>query len=154
MLSEHDPQTGRRHESDSSQELVIPSGRSYQLRLRSGLVSFRTLNGFRLWDVTQPGEAEETDALRIRRLYQVRSPAGECRICAVDITTSVRGQVCEIRGSDVPPQNRLWDLLCRGALSNYLWERGEFPPEDLLVYGLTPDQLSAVRHLVSSGAMG
>lgn len=114
-------------------------------------IYFRTLNGYAFWPVSLPPGEEETDALRIRRLFEVRSPSGEAQRCVVDVTTSVRALIRSSTGLEHEPQHALWDLVCKSALSHHLWEKAEFPPENLLVYGLNPDQLQAVRSLAGLG---
>lgn len=109
------------------------------------LIHFRTLNGYRFWPVALPDEGLETDSLRIRRGFEILAPSGERRYCAVDVTTSVRGSVHDFTHQEHAPDHPIWDMLCKSALSNYLWEKAEFPPENLLVYQLTRNQLESVR---------
>lgn len=108
-------------------------------------VHFRTLNGFRFWPVPLPEGAEETDALRIRRGFEVQAASGETHRCAVDVTTAVRALVAETTGRDLPPNDPHWDLVCRTGLSGYLWERAELPPETLPIYQLSREQLQSLR---------
>jgi len=116
------------------------------------LVSFRTLNGFQLWPVSLPEGGEETEALRIRRAFEVLTPAGDTHLCTVDITTSARAVVCEEAGRDLPPEDPIWETVTRLTLSNYLWQNAELPPDDLLIYGLSRDQLLTVRALAGHGS--
>lgn len=109
------------------------------------LIHFRTLNGYQLSPVSLAEDEEETESLRIRRAFAVRSPAGALRRCAVDVTTSIRGHVREITGFDYPPEDPIWDWICRSALSNHLWEHAHFPPESLAVYSLTREQVQTIR---------
>jgi len=125
----------------------LPAGRTPDLPM----IYFRTLNGYAFWPVTLPVAEEETEALRIRRMFDVRAPDGEARRCAVDVTTSVRALIRSSTGQEYPPQHALWDLVCKSALSQHLWEKAEFPPENLLVYGLNRDQLEAVRSMAGLG---
>lgn len=134
---------------DLSLSRLLPQGLPTKPSLPS--IYFRTLNGYAFWPVTLNADEEETDALRIRRLFEVRAPAGEARRCVVDVTTSVRALIRSSTGLEHAPQHALWDLVCKSALSQYLWEKAEFPPENLLVYGLNPDQLQAVRSMAGLG---
>lgn len=118
--------------------------RAHQPR-ETPLIHFRTLNGYRFWSAPLPSGSVETDALRIRRGFEILAPGGERRYCAVDITTSVRGTVADYTQREFGPEDPMWDMLCKSALSNYLWEKAEFPPDNLLVYGLTREQLELVR---------
>jgi len=127
--------------------LELPAGRSPEVPL----IHFRTLNGYAFWPVPLPVEEEETEALRIRRMFEVKSPAGEVRRVAVDVTTSIRAMVRSSTRQEYPPRHVVWDLVCKSALSSYLWEKAEFPPENLLVYGLNRDQLEAVRCMAGVG---
>lgn len=113
----------------------------------SGLppISFRTLNGYMFWRVPLPEGEEETEALRIRRAFEVKSPAGQTRRCAVDLTTSVREFVRVELQREYPPGDPLWDMVCRSALSQFLWQEGTLPPEVLPVYALTREQLHDLR---------
>jgi CheY-like chemotaxis protein len=115
------------------------------------LIRFRTLNGFYFWPVSLPEGGEETEALRIRRAFEVRTPSGDSHPCAVDITTSVRGLVREETGRDYPPGDPIWDAIARSALSNHLWEKAELPPDNLPVYGLTREQMHTVRSIAGLG---
>jgi DNA-binding response OmpR family regulator len=115
------------------------------------LVRYRTLNGFELWPASLTVDEEETEALRVRRAFEVKDPHGGLHRCAVDITTSVRALVQQETGRDVPPEDPIWDTVARLVLSNHLWTKAELPPGNLLVYGLTPDQLLTVRTLAGLG---
>jgi DNA-binding response OmpR family regulator len=108
-------------------------------------IQFRTLNGYRYSPLELPEEAQETEALRIRRAFMVEAPSGERRRCAVDATTSVRGAIRELLSRECPPADPVWDYVCKTALSGYLWEHSVFPPDNLLVFGLTREQVRAVR---------
>lgn len=127
--------------------LELPAGRFPEMPL----IHFRTLNGYAFWPVPLPAEEEETEALRIRRLFEVKSPAGELRRVAVDVTTSLRALLRSANRQEYPPQHAVWDVVCKSVLSNHLWEKAEFPPENLLVYGLNRDQLEAVRCMAGLG---
>ena len=108
-------------------------------------IQFRTLNGYHFWAVPLPPEALETEALRIRRAFEVCAPGGEAHPVAVDVTMSVRSEVREIAGREFEPWDPLWDTVCRAALCLYLWEYTELPPEILPVYGLSREQIQTVR---------
>jgi hypothetical protein len=115
------------------------------------LVHFRTLNGYRLWPAPLPEGGQETEALRIRRAFEVRAPNGKGHRCAVDITTSVRELVRTETRRDFEPEDPIWDTVCRIALSDYLWKRAELPGEVLPVYELDREQLDLVRRLAGRG---
>ncbi|MBI3911228.1 MAG: response regulator [Armatimonadetes bacterium] len=126
---------------------LFPAGRELDVPY----ISFRTLNGYHFWPVPLPPGGQETEALRVRRAFEVKAPGGEIRRCTVDITASVRGLVRERTGQDFPPEHAIWDTLCRMSLSDYLWEQAEFPPDNLLVDGLTRSQWETVRAMAGLG---
>lgn len=126
---------------DLTRLLPSPPGRPTDLPL----IYFRTLNGYRFWPVPLAAEGLETDSLRIRRGFEILAPSRERRYCAVDVTTSVRGAVHDFTHQEHAPDHPIWDLICKSALSSYLWEKADFPPANLLVYQLTQSQLENVR---------
>jgi len=119
--------------------------------LLTPIIHFRTLNGFRFWPLQLPEDVEETAALRIRRVFEIQPPAGECVRCAVDVT-AVRGLVAEVAGRDLTPADSVWVEVCRTSLSAYLWERAELPPESFAVYSLGREQLEVVRSMIGVDA--
>jgi hypothetical protein len=108
-------------------------------------IYFRTLNGFKFWPLELEPAEQETSALRVRRAFAILDPEGRLHRCAVDVTTPVRTLVAERLGAECPADHPLWDQLCRAALAQHLREQAEPPAENLLVYGLTREQLEAVR---------
>jgi hypothetical protein len=54
------------------------------------LIHFRTLNGYEFWPVPLPSGGEETEALRIRRAFEILAPDGDVLRCAVDLAAPVR----------------------------------------------------------------
>jgi CheY-like chemotaxis protein len=106
------------------------------------LVTFRTLNGFGLWPVEVTAEEEMTDALRIRRIFTVRAPGGEQTRTAVDVTTGVQEMIREELGRELLPSDPLWETICRYMLSNELWRNPRLPPDTLVVYRLSREELS------------
>jgi CheY-like chemotaxis protein len=111
------------------------------------LVQFRTMNGFSYWDVPLPEGTEETECLRIRRAFEIRSGKSEPFRCIVEMTTSVREFVRSETGRDFPPDDVLWEMLCRTSLASYLWQQGELPPPVLTIYDLTREDLLLVRNV-------
>jgi DNA-binding response OmpR family regulator len=115
------------------------------------LIHFRTLNGFAFWFAAlEPGE-EETEAFRIRRVFEVRPPSGELQRCAVDLTTTVRERVTAEIGRDLPPADPIWGALCKSALSNFLWQQARMPSEVMAVYELTREQVHLARRMAGLG---
>jgi CheY-like chemotaxis protein len=110
--------------------------------LEASRVTFRTLNGFSLWPIEVPEEETTTDALRIRRLFEVRAPSGECTRTAVDVTTGVQEMIREELDQELPPSDLLWETICRYMLSNELWRNPQLPPDTLVVYRLSREELS------------
>lgn len=106
------------------------------------LVTFRTLNGFSLWPIEVPGEEETTDALRIRRIFVVRAPGGARTQTAVDVTTGVQTTIRAELGRELPDSDPLWETICRYMLSNELWKNPQLPPDTLVVYRLSREELS------------
>jgi len=112
------------------------------------LVTFRTLNGYTFWPELTPLDSQLTDALRIRRTFTVRAPRGEQRQCAVDITTSVQELIRAETNRVFPPEDELWDIVCKSALADYLWRQAALPPETMVVYELNRQQMDTVRRAV------
>jgi CheY-like chemotaxis protein len=112
------------------------------------LVTWRTMNGYTFWPEPTPLDSQLTDALRIRRLFTVRAPRGERRECAVDITTSVQELIRAETARVLPPEHELWDIVCNGALADYLWREAALPPENLVIYELSRQQMDTVRRAV------
>jgi hypothetical protein len=105
-------------------------------------VTFRTLNGFSLWPIAVPSEEETTDALRIRRIFEVRAPGGERARTAVDVTTGVQAMIRDELARELPSSDALWETICRYMLSNELWRNPRLPPDTLVVYRLSREELS------------
>ncbi len=82
---------------------------------------------------------------RVRRAFEVQTPAGETRYCAVDVTPYVRQLVEVATGRFFPPQDSLWDTVCESALANHLWQTAEASSKVLPVYDLTWQQLQSIR---------
>jgi hypothetical protein len=114
-------------------------------------IVFRTLNGFQHWDATLPPGEEETEALRVRRAYEVREPSGVTQRCVVELACSIRELVRTETGRDYPPADPLWYTVCRLVLSDYLWQRGEMPPEVISAYELSRKQIEIVRSVAGLG---
>jgi hypothetical protein len=115
------------------------------------LIRFRTLNGYYFWDLPLPTGGDETQALCARRAFEVKAPSGEERRCAVEITTSVRELIRQETGRDYPSADPVWDTVCKGGLSHYLWTQAQMPPQILPIYELTREQLHVVRSLAGLG---
>lgn len=115
------------------------------------LILFRTLNGYKYHPVPLPAGEEETEALRIQRAFEVTAPSGERLRCVVELATCVRELVRQETGRDYAPNADLWDLVCKGALSEYLWTQAHMPPATLTVYELTRRQLEVVRRVAGLG---
>lgn len=110
-------------------------------------ISFRTLNGYQFWPVPLPAGGDETDALRVRRAFGVEAPAGETRCCIVEFTPLVRDLIRAETHREFRPTDDLWDTLCTGALSDYLWTRAMTPSAILTLSALSSEQLELVRTL-------
>lgn len=115
------------------------------------LIQFRTMNGFSFWHVPLPEGSEETESLRIRRAFEVRDGDGRRQPCIVELATCVREQVREETGQDFAPGETVWEALCRGALSRYLWVEAEMPPAVLTVYELMREDRALARALAGRG---
>lgn len=104
-------------------------------------IYFRTLNGFRLWPVPVPAAEEATDALRIRRVFVVQAPSGERQRTVVDVCTSVQEMIRRETGRELPPGDKLWETICRYVLSNQVWQAPVLPPDTVVVYDLSREEL-------------
>jgi hypothetical protein len=107
-------------------------------------ISFRTLNGYQFWPVPLP-EGEETEEPRVRRAFEAQTPAAETHCCIVEITPSVRELIRAETRREFRSTDDLWDTICTGALSDYLWTRAMMPPKVLTVSALPSDQLEIAR---------
>jgi CheY-like chemotaxis protein len=134
-------------EEDLTLTRLLPS----DARPSQPLILFRTLNGYKYWPVHLPAGEEETEALRLRRAFEVKAPSGEISRCVVELTTCVRELVRLETNSDYPPAHELWDLVCKGALADYLWTHAQMPPATLTVYELSRKQLEVVRSVAGLG---
>lgn len=117
-------------------------------------ICFRTLNGFKYWPVPIPEEDQETAARCVLRVFDVRTPSGANQRCAVELAIPVRRLVRETTGEDYPAYHRLWDTVCKSALSAHLWSRAEIPKCRLLVHVLDREQLRMVRAMAGLAADG
>lgn len=115
------------------------------------LVTFRTLNGFRLWPVPVPEEGEATDVLRIRRVFVVQAPSGERQRTVVDVWTSVQEMIREETGRPLPPGDEVWETIYRYVLSNYVWRTPSLPPDTIVVYELSPAELGMLTQRLGGG---
>jgi DNA-binding response OmpR family regulator len=136
---------GRARAEGATVPAAGPAGRSTTPRVVLPPFSYVTLNGYQFWPIDLPPGGEETSALRIRRAFEIVAPDGEQRRCAVDVTTSVRELVQAEARRELPPPAPVWDTVCKGALSEHLWRRGEMPPAVLAVYDLNDRQQAAMR---------
>jgi FixJ family two-component response regulator len=139
--------------ADLSLTQLLPRSGAARPREVGPLIQFRTLNGYWFWELPLPPGGEETEALRVRRAFQVKAPSGGEGRCAVEITTSVRELIRQETGRDHPPDDPLWNTVCKGALSHYLWIQAQMPPEVLPIYELTREQLHVVRGLAGLGPL-
>jgi CheY-like chemotaxis protein len=114
-------------------------------------IQFRTLNGFHFRELPLPEGEEESEALRIRRAFEIRAPGGELRRCIVELATPLRERIRAETGHDYAAADPLWDTVCRSALSDHLWQKAELPPEVMVVYDLTLEQMRVVRNLAGLG---
>jgi CheY-like chemotaxis protein len=145
------PRQPVRAEAHSLAGLLPPTPSETRRSPHLPLIHFRTLNGYMFWPVELPPGAQETDALRIRRAFEVKSPVGETRYCAVDLAASIREFVRAEVQRDYPPDDPVWDMVCRSAMANYLWQQASLPPEVLPVYELTREQLHDIRAAAGLG---
>jgi DNA-binding response OmpR family regulator len=118
---------------------------------RPPLVTFRTLNGFSLWPLKLADDEATTEALRIRRIFVIRAPAGEQRRVTVDVTTSVQEMIRRETGRELPPGDDVWETICRYVLSNQLWRTAELPPDAVVVYDLSPEELGMLTQRFGAG---
>jgi len=119
--------------------------------VRLPLIRFRTLNGYEFWPVALPDGQHETEALRVRRAFEVLVSPTETKRCAVDISTSVRELVRSVTNHDFPPDDPFWDTVCRMAFAHQLWRKPELPADVVPIYELTREQLETVRGLAGLG---
>jgi CheY-like chemotaxis protein len=131
------------HPADADLELPVPP--AAPAKAGPPLVTFRTLNGFSMWPIEVPEEEETTDALRIRRAFEVQAPNGALQRTAVDICTSVQQLLNEELPHELAPTDPLWETICRHVLANLLWRTAQMPPETLVVYALSHEELEYIR---------
>jgi len=103
------------------------------------------VNGYRFRRVPLPTTRDEAANAQVCRAFEVQSPSGETRYCAVDIALLAREMMRVALGQDCSPADPAWDRICENALANYLWENARIAPETLCVYDLTREQLQMAR---------
>jgi DNA-binding response OmpR family regulator len=103
------------------------------------------VNGYRFRRVPLPTTRDDKSNLQVCRAFEVQSPSGETRYCAVDIALLAREMMRVALGQDCSPADPAWDRICENALANYLWEKARIAPETLCVYDLTREQLRMAR---------
>jgi CheY-like chemotaxis protein len=114
-------------------------------------IHFRTLNGFRMWPVPVPEEEAATDALRIRRVFVVEAPGGERQRTVVDVCTSVQEMIRRETRRELPPGDKLWETICRYVLSNQIWQTPALPPDTVVVYDLSCEELGMLTQRLGAG---
>jgi hypothetical protein len=135
----------------------VPAGEGSLMRLlprapaAAPPIQFRTLNGFHFRELPLPEGERETEALRIRRAFEIRTPTGGVQPCLVELATPLRERIRTETGRDYPAEDSLWDTVCRSALSDHLWQKAALPPEVMVVYDLTLEQMRVVRSLAGLG---
>ncbi|HEY3267306.1 MAG TPA: response regulator [Armatimonadota bacterium] len=99
------------------------------------VISFTTLNGFRIESHRTPGERSGSDMVYH---FVVRSPAGEAKACAVRLPAYVVELVKAQAGCEqMPGGDAFWQGFCEEALANYVWQNAQAPVETLLVEEFT-----------------
>ena len=118
---------------------------------------YHTLNGFqfRLAPSQEIADlnkmpATASDEWPLRRVYEVRDPAGAATHCTVEVTPFVKDLFEEATGEH-PDNDPLWNTVCESAVANYLWKEAKLPPAILHVSDLTGQQLQVARHLAGFG---
>jgi CheY-like chemotaxis protein len=106
------------------------------------------INGFRYWPADLSNDAGiGAQGLGACRVFEVSTAFEATRPCVVGLTLNV----CQIARDSVPagtePPEAVWDVLCSGALSDYLWTNAQMPPELIPVYDLTLAQIEMVSSL-------
>jgi CheY-like chemotaxis protein len=105
------------------------------------------VNGYHFHRVPLPTTRDETTTTQVCRAFEVQSPSGETRYCAVDVAMLAREMMRVALGQECPPADPVWDRICENALANYLWEKAHVSSETLCVYDLTQEQLQMAREL-------
>jgi len=116
---------------------------------------FHFLNGFQfrlapVQNLIEDEHAGDADNWPLRRVYEIRDPAGQSMQCTVEVTPFVKALFQEATGHH-PDNDPLWNTVCESALANYLWQNAQLPPNELHVSDLTGQQLQVARHLAGYG---
>jgi CheY-like chemotaxis protein len=99
------------------------------------VVSFTTLNGFRIESHRQPGEPDGSELVY---RFAVRSPAGDATVCTVSLPAYVVELVKAHAGCEqMPGGDAFWQGFCEEALANHIWQNAHPPAERLRVDELT-----------------
>jgi DNA-binding response OmpR family regulator len=141
----------RPRQSIKAEDLILTHWLPLEPRAPGPLIRFRTLNGYEFWPVPLPAGDEETGALPVRRAFEVKAPSGEIHRRIVELTTGVRELVRAETRRDYPPADDLREIVCRSVLADYLWQRAQVPPETLLIYELSIEQLEVARRVAGLG---
>ncbi|HEY3413989.1 MAG TPA: response regulator [Armatimonadota bacterium] len=101
------------------------------------VISFTTLNGFRIEPGRQPGATEGNDLVYH---FTVHGPGGETTACTVSLPAHVLELVIAHAGREQMPGGDLfWQGFCEEALANYVWQNACPPEERLRVEELTKE---------------
>jgi CheY-like chemotaxis protein len=99
------------------------------------IISFSTLNGFRIESHRQPGEREGSELMYH---FTVRSPSGEVKACSVSLPAYVMELVKAHAGCEqLPGGDSFWQGFSEEALANYIWQNAQPPAERLRVQEFT-----------------
>ena len=52
---------------------------------------------------------------------------------------------------ELPPEDKLWETICRYVLSNHVWRTPELPPDTIVVYDLSPEELGMLTQRLGGG---
>jgi hypothetical protein len=54
-------------------------------------------------------------------------------------------------GRELPPGDKLWEAICRYVLSNQVWQTPALPPDTVVVYDLSPEELGMLTQRLGAG---
>jgi DNA-binding response OmpR family regulator len=103
------------------------------------------INGFMIRAVPEQASDLATPAFEVRRFFLVSCPQSGSRRITVGLTPETCESVRQRVNSHLTTET--WDMLCRSAISNYLWIKPELPPPLLPIYELNSSQVSDLDRL-------
>jgi len=109
------------------------------------------LNGYTFWPVAaSQRERQSVQNLNVYRVFQVRGPSNQKIRCIVGVTPHIEALVRAETGRDWPADEFLWEMMCRGELTHFLWHNPQMPPSFIPIYELASGQWEHIHRLAKA----